>query len=113
MTQGSLDCERESVAADRWEKLLRAWTSLKIPVLRAEVESPLDVLEVFTRINLGGVQVGGTDVYLAAVKTFWNEAETRLDRVSQASGMILDRVGALQLISRLASRAIGQGDLFP
>ncbi len=39
------------------------------------MESPLDVLEVFTRINLGGVEVGGTDVYLAAVKTFWNEAE--------------------------------------
>lgn len=59
-----------TVAMQRLTRLLHAWIDRTIPVLRAEVESPFDVLEVFTRINLGGVQVGGTDVYLAAVKTF-------------------------------------------
>lgn len=109
----ALDGGRETVAAHRLRRLLVAWTSRSIPVLHAEVESPLDVLEVFTRINLGGVQVGGTDVYFAAVKTFWNEAESGLDRVGQATGEILDRIGALQIVSRLASRGIGQGDLLP
>ena len=51
------------------------WSEPSIPVLTTEVETPLDVLEVYTRINRGGVQVAGNDVYLAAVKTFWPEAE--------------------------------------
>lgn len=102
-----------SVAAQRLTRLLHAWIDPTIPVLHAEVESPFDVLEVFTRINLGGVQVGGTDVYLAAVKTFWNDAEAGLERVRHATGGLLDRIGCLQLVSRLAARGLGQGDVLP
>lgn len=101
------------VVAERLTRLLRAWNDPTIPILRAEVESPFDVLEVFTRINLGGVQVGGTDVYLAAVKTFWNEAEAGLERVKRAAGGLLDRIACLQLVSRLAARGLGQGDVIP
>lgn len=102
-----------TVAAQRLTRLLHAWIDPTIPVLHAEVESPFDVLEVFTRMNLGGVQVGGTDVYLAAVKTFWNEAEASLERVRHATGGLLDRIGCLQLVSRLAARGLGQGDVIP
>ena len=77
------------VAADRLRQLIRMWTSKSIPVLRAEVDSPRDVLEIFTRINLGGVNVLGTDVYFAGVKTFWGasgvDAEQRLDYVRQVA----------------------------
>lgn len=100
------------VAAGRLERLLRLWIEPSIPVLRAEVQTPLDVLEVFSRINLGGVQVASTDVYFAAVKTFWPDAEARIAGVSGGLGL-LGRLGALQLVSRLASRGIGQGDLLP
>ena len=45
--------------------------------------SPRDVLEVFTRINRGGVQVAGQDLFFAAVKTLWNDAKRlRADRRS-------------------------------
>jgi hypothetical protein len=107
-----LDVESASVATDRLDMLLRVWSEPSIPILATEVNTPLDVLEVFTRINLGGVQVGGADVFFAAVKTFWPEAERSLDRLAEAS-RFLDRMGALRFVSRLASRAIRQGDLLP
>lgn len=107
-----LDEDRLCVAADRLARLLRLWVEPSIPVLRAEVQTPLDVLEVFTRINLGGVQVASTDVYFAAVKTFWPDAEPRLAGLVDRLGL-LDRLGVLQLVSRLGSRGIGQGDLLP
>ncbi|GAA1771857.1 DUF262 domain-containing protein [Nostocoides vanveenii] len=100
-------------AADRLNALAHAWSRPSVPVLKAEVESPLDVLEVFTRINLGGVQVAGSDVYFAAVKTFWTEAEERLARVARATPFLHRRFDPLRFVSRLASRAIGQGDLLP
>lgn len=100
-----------AIAAERLTRLLHAWIDPTTPVLRAEVESPFDVLGVFTGINLGGVQVGGTDVYLAA--TFWNEAEASLERVRHAAGGLLGRIGCLQLVSRLAARGLGQGDVLP
>src|SRR5690606_1324868 len=62
-------------AAARLRALWQAWTRASVPVLRASLDGPEDVLEVFTRINLGGVQVAGDDVFFAAVKTFWPEAE--------------------------------------
>lgn len=110
----TLDLNEEQllVAAGRLERLLRLWVEPSIPVLRAEVQTPLDVLEVFTRINLGGVQVASTDVYFAAVKTFWPDAEARLAGVADRL-VLLGRLGILQLVSRLASRGIGQGDLLP
>ena len=107
-----LSSPEAAVATARLRQLIRAWTSPSIPILATEVDGPLDVLEVFTRINMGGVQVTGTDVYFAAVKTFWPEAERRLDRLSSATDF-LDRLSALGFISRLASRGIGQGDLVP
>ena len=107
-----LDAQQTRVAASRLERLLLLWGQPLVPVMRTEVDSPLDVLEVFTRINLGGVQVGASDVYFAAVKTFWPQAEVRLAELDRSLGL-LSRAGALQLLSRLSSRGIGQADLVP
>lgn len=109
----SLPPEAAGIAAERLGRMIHAWLEPSIPVLRAQVQSPLDVLEVFTRINLAGVAVVSTDVYFAAVKTFWTDAEESLDRLAGASRGVLARLDALRFISRLASRGLGQGDLLP
>ena len=109
--------EQAATAAQRLQQLMRLWTSKTVPVLRTEVASPLDVLEVFTRINLGGVNVLGTDVYFAGVKTFWAaagvNAEQRLDALVSAAPFLNSRLQGLRFLSRLASRGLGRGDLLP
>jgi hypothetical protein len=99
-------------ATDRLIRLLRAWTAPSIPVQHFTVDSPLDVLQVFTRINLSGVQLDGEDVFFAAVKTEWPAAEEHLDRVAAASPL-LNRMTALRILARLASRARSKDDLLP
>lgn len=110
---GELSVEEAAVAADNLGRLIRAWTKQSVPILRAELDSPLDVLEVFTRINLGGVDVAGADVYFAGVKTFWREAESRVDQVLDEAPVLRNRIGALRFLSRLASRSLGYGDVIP
>lgn len=110
---GSLNEAECEVAAERLNALIRAWFRPSVPVLRAEVASPLDVLEVFTRVNLGGVQIAGADVYFAAVKTFWTDAEQHLARVAHAVPFLDRAMDALRFISRLASRGLGHGDPLP
>ncbi|WP_394278460.1 DUF262 domain-containing protein [Microbacterium sp.] len=105
--------EARSTAVRNLDRLIRAWTKRSIPILRAEMDTPLDVLEVFSRINLGGVDVAGADVYFAGVKTFWRDAEARLDQVLDDAPMLRNRLGALRFLSRLASRALGHGDVLP
>lgn len=110
---GELTIDEQRVAADNLRRLLRAWNLPSIPILKAELDSPLDVLEVFTRINLGGVQVAGADVYFAGVKTFWHDAERRIDELLAIAPALRTRLGALRFLSRLASRAVGHGDALP
>jgi hypothetical protein len=100
------------IAADRTSRLLRAWAEPSIPVQYFTVDSPSDVLQVFTRINLAGVRLDGEDVFFAAVKTEWPNAEEHLDRVASASPL-LNRMTALRLLARLASRARSSEDLLP
>jgi Protein of unknown function DUF262/Protein of unknown function (DUF1524) len=99
-------------AARRMARLLHAWTDDAIPVQHFTVDTPEDVLQVFTRINLAGVRLDGEDVFFAAVKTQWHDAEEHLDRVAAASPL-LDRITALRLLARLASRARSGDDLYP
>lgn len=101
------------IASENLNRLIRAWTRESIPLLRVELNSPMDVLEVFSRINLGGVAVAGADVYFAGIKTFWPHAEKYLDEVLQDIPVLATRVGALRFLSRLASRGIGYGDTLP
>lgn len=111
--QHELDDAEAELAARNFQRLIHAWVKPTVPILRAELDSPLDVLEVFTRINLGGVQVVGADVYFAGVKTFWDDAERRIDALLEDAPMLGTRLGALRFLSRLASRAVGHGDVLP
>ena len=104
--------EQGSIASTRLARLLRTWAEPAIPVQYFTVDGPLDVLQVFTRINLAGVQVEGEDVFFAAVKTEWPDAEEHLDRVAAATSL-LNRATALRLLARLASRARSRDDLLP
>lgn len=101
-----------ALAATRAAALLRAWAEPSVPVQHFTVDAPTDVLQVFTRINLAGVRLDGEDVFFAAVKTEWPDAEEHLDRVAAASPL-LNRMTALRLLARLASRAHSRDDLLP
>lgn len=110
----ALTPESAEQAADRLNALWRAWTEPTVPALYAPVQSPADVLEIFTRVNLGGVDVVSSDVFFAAVKTYWSDAEARLDALHQLTAPFLaDRMRALRFAARLASRAISSNDLLP
>ena len=108
---------------DRMERLCSAWQEPRTPVITATVDGPEDILELFTRVNRGGAQVSGNDLYFAAVKTFWHDpavvqdasvtAREALDALSKASGGFLDTWGALSLISRLALVGLGESDMVP
>lgn len=108
-----LSGDAATIASQNLRRLVRAWTKRSVPILRAEMDTPLDVLEVFSRINLGGVDVAGADVYFAGVKTFWRDAETRVDQVLTDAPMLRNRLGALRFLSRLSSRGLGHGDVLP
>jgi hypothetical protein len=83
--------------------------------------SPFDLLEVFTRINRGGVQVAGEDLFFAAVKTWWPEAEQVLAGIERALvpsteetvDPLVGRTTILRILTRLAARAVRQPDIVP
>lgn len=111
--RADLDPEQRRIATENLRRLIQAWTKPSIPILRAELSTPLDVLEVFTRINLGGVNAAGADIFFAGVKTFWRDAEERMDSVLTDVPMLGNRLGALRFLSRLSSRAVGDADVLP
>jgi hypothetical protein len=115
------DQERE-VAVEWLDRILRMWTTPIVPVMRATVGAPEDILELFARLNRSGIPFRDADIYFAAVKTFWNEAGPHLKRVVDASRRgvgdgdrpaFLTMERALRLISRLAGRGLGGGDVIP
>lgn len=112
-----LDLTGESlvIATDWVRRLLALWREPRMPVLEATIKSAMDVLEVFTRVNLEGVRVTGTDVYFAGVKTFWRDAEQQLGRLQEKIGspFLKNRLDAVRFLSRVAGLGIGQGDLLP
>lgn len=107
-----LDPKTLQTVADNLRRVLRIWCEPTIPVQHLTLDGPNDVLQVFSRINLEGVRLDGEDVFFAAVKTMWNDAEENLDRVTAATG-VLNRLTALRLLARLASRAVRDEDLLP
>lgn len=98
--------------ADRLHCLWTMWTTRFIPVQSVPLKSPADILQVFTRINLAGVPVSGTDVFFAAVKTLWSDAEEHLESMVRERG-ILDRSVALRLLARLAYWKLKEAHLVP
>jgi Protein of unknown function DUF262/Protein of unknown function (DUF1524) len=118
----ALSGQEREVAAGWLRRILRMWTTPIVPVMRATVGAPEDILELFARLNRSGIPVRDADIYFAAVKTFWNDAEPRLKRVVDASrrGLgagdgyaFLTMERALRLVSRLAGRGLGGGDVIP
>lgn len=114
----NLDEDELDTAADRLRRLLRVWCEPIIPVQYLQLASPRDVLDVFTRINRAGVQVASEDLFFAAVKTLWKDAEpTIASALKQLTQGIddppIDRLGMLRVLARLAARATGQADLVP
>ena len=108
--------------ASEWsQRLIQLWTDPSIPVQHLALGSPFDLLEVFTRINRGGVQVAGEDLFFAAVKTWWPEAERVLAGIEralvpstdQAVDPLVDRMTILRILTRLAARAVKQSDIVP
>jgi hypothetical protein len=117
-----LSNQEHDVATEWLRRILRMWRTPIVPVMRATVSTPEDILELFARLNRSGMPTRDADIYFAAVKTFWNDAEPRLKRVvdaskrgvSEADGYaFLDMERALRLISRLAGRGLGGGDVIP
>lgn len=100
------------VAAHRCRRILDLWRTESIPVQHLVLDEPSDVLQVFTRINLEGVQVAGEDVFFAGVKTLWPAAEQTLHRIVQDIPLV-SRMTALRVLSRLASVQVDQGDMLP
>lgn len=106
------DVGAKRAAADRLRRLLQAWYARAIPVVRLCLDGPLDVLQVFARVNRTGTYVAGDDVFFAGVKTLWFDAEEHVERVHQAS-QLLRRTTALRLLARVANHELGSGDLLP
>ncbi len=106
-----LSDDEAEIATGHLRALVDMWVHPSVPILAAVVDGPLDILEVFTRINLGGVNVAGADVFFAGVKTFWHDAERRVDALLGVAPFTATRLGALRLAARLASRGLGHGDI--
>lgn len=98
------------VARARWGQLLSLWCEDRIPVLPATVRSPEQLLELFTRVNVAGTDVSRTDIYYAAIKTFWPQAEPSLQRIVARVHGLLDRFGVLEFASRFARVILGATD---
>lgn len=110
------------IARARLAELIRLWSEPSIPVEYRALGSPLDVLEVFTRVNRAGVLVAGQDLFFAAVKTLWGDAEhvvagTVAALTPRGDGRdwdpLVDRMAALRILARLAARATQEADLVP
>jgi hypothetical protein len=93
------------IAHERLDRLVDLWFRPSLPVQNLELDGPQDVLQVFTRINLEGVDVATEDMFFAAVKTLWPDVEEYLERLwangapseqGQLDGVFLDRVSSLQ-----------------
>ena len=118
-----LNNPQKEIARDLLRSLIDVWQTPAIFVQYLSLDSPLHLLEVFTRINRAGVQVAGQDLFFAAVKTLWNDAEEILAKIEDRltpvvdgkveRDRLVDRMGILRLAGRLAARAVGQADLVP
>lgn len=60
-----------------------------------------------------GVRTSPTDVFFAAVRTAWPDAEESLDSVCRRSGNFLSRMQALRVVARVSSLQVTEKDLVP
>ena len=113
--------ERAAAAGGRVQALLRAWNAKSMPVVKLRLGDPTDVLQVFNRVNRAGTPVSNDDIFFAAVRTLWVEAEKHVVCVSECASpgkrvstpALLPPMDALRLLTRMASIRNGQGDVVP
>ena len=101
---------RGEIAVERWNHLLDLWFEDRVPVLSAPVRSPEQLLEVFKRVNRAGTPIDEADIFYAAVKTFWPEAESSLQRIVARTNNLLTRFSVLEFVTRLSRLALGAAD---
>ncbi len=110
------------VAEKRLRRLVELWYRREIPVQNLQLNGPMDVLQVFTRINLEGVDVASEDIFFAAVRTLWPDVEEHLERLQgdgsapvrgQPASPLIDRMPALRILARLASYCVQDKDVLP
>ncbi|HJN74115.1 MAG TPA: DUF262 domain-containing protein [Myxococcota bacterium] len=99
-------------AATRLRNLVAAWTTPFVPVQHVVLQHPRDVLDVYTRANLEGVATSGPEVFFAGIKTWWHQAEERLDQF-RGRDWALPRMQALRVVARVASWRIRGRDTIP
>lgn len=109
--KGPLPSMNEKVF-ERVQALAKAWCKESIPVQRVTLHGPEDVYEAFTRINMQGITTNATDVFFAAAKTRWSDAEKCLDRIRGDSGA-LRRMDALRFVARIAAHDLDYADPIP
>lgn len=111
--RSDLDPESEARVVRCHQGLLTAWSTRFIPVQRIELDDPVDVLEVFERVNMEGIRTSAADIFFAGVKTRWHDAEEGLDGFRASKHPALPRMDALRIVARGASIALGAGDPVP
>ena len=102
--------QRGEIAVERWHHLLDLWFEERVPLLAAPVRSPEQLLEVFKRVNRAGTPIDEADIFYAAVKTFWPEAETSLQRIVCRTHTLVSRFAVLEFVTRLSRLALGAAD---
>ena len=97
---------------NRVYSLIQLWSARWIPVQKIRLTSADDILQVFSRTNMEGVNTGAIDIFFAGVKTHWSRAEEVLFELCE-DVPILNRLTALRLIARIASFDLKNGDIIP
>lgn len=105
--------EQEANFLDRCKQLIHIWRDEIIPVQDLNLKGPEEILQVFARLNMEGIRTSPADVFFAGVKTRWRTAEERLRAITKASGEVVNRMTALEIVARLASYERNEDDLLP
>ena len=108
-------------AAKLIRRLLISWYAESVPVVTLSLEDPTDVLQVFHRVNRAGTAVSGDDIFFAAVRTVWNDAERSIEKISKCaspspngnSPRLLPPIDALRVLARTAALTNDKGDVVP
>lgn len=67
----------------------------------------------FVRLNTGGIPLRGEDQFLAGVKLYWPDAESRLAKITACSSGLLNHRAGVELVARIALRTLESRDSSP
>lgn len=101
-------------AAKMAAALLHALFDEVIPVQHVRSDKVADVLHIYSRLNLAGTPVTQSDVFFAAVKTRWSEADKELASLCNKIKLV-DQMVLLRTLARMARVQLSEGnyDLLP